>query len=359
MLENMIKHWNEKAKRDDPVVLVVIGKPGVGKSTLLNNFLDLKKRKRAVAAHYGESVTTEVSEYIQEVNGIKVKIIDTPGLGSADLTEDQVKRQIAMLNAYTDDGKADLLLYCCSMDGGRIDSADVKTIETLNRAFKGTGAIWERALLVLTHADTIIDQLESDSDSDSDSGGEAEDGSNKSVKPTLEQVMDSYCKSFLNTLKKAGVTSVKEVRNGMSIKSDELDPSILIAMPAGKKPKKPTDWVPMLFREVLKRCSEDAIPALFQIRGIAWMKIAYFVTSPTVRMILDGVGAVFLATTAVAVEMLPYNPFVRMFHKIAEEGRASAQDYVRILHARAEVSQIRKKKEVKGNLKVVKASSQV
>ena len=106
-----IQGWNEKAERSDPVVLVLAGKTGVGKSTLLNNFLGLSKEKKAESKRSGKSVTTKVNEYKKVINGIAVKIIDTPGLEAADLTEMESKETIAMLSAFTD-GKADLLLYC-------------------------------------------------------------------------------------------------------------------------------------------------------------------------------------------------------------------------------------------------------
>ena len=262
-----IQNWNERAQRSDPIVLVLAGKAGVGKSTLLNNFLGLKKTSKAKTASSGASITTEVAEYKEEINGITVKVIDTPGLEAADLTVEQTRETIAMVNAITD-GKADLLLYCVSMKGNRIDQGDVNIIKILNEAFKGK--IWEKCLLILTHGDLI----EEDSDSESDSDSETED-----QKPKLEGVIQSYCDAFQNALQKAGVSWVKKVQSGYCKKIEQLDngPTCLIAMPAGKRPnvRKPPEWKAFMFKVVLMKCDKESIPAMLELQGINWMKFSH------------------------------------------------------------------------------------
>lgn len=323
MLERKIQHWNDVAKRKDPIVLVVTGKPGAGKSTLLNNFLGPTfKGEKAETGHGGGSVTQNVKEYIHEINGITVKIIDMPGLGAGDHNEEKVKTVVAELNAYTNNGKADLLLYCISMVGGRMNMADEKTITVLNQAFKGN--IWEKTILVLTHADLVI---VSDSDDEDDQ---------KNEKPVtkLEALIDSFCKSFRNALHKAGINTVKDVQNGMLIKDDLLDPSILIAMPAGKKPSKnPANWMPMLFREVLKRCDEDAIPALFELRGMMWDKMAYFLSMKYVKKLSD-----FAFYYTESDETAKKNAALAPFKQFITAGI----DYARVIQARTYVADLRK-----------------
>ena len=319
-LHKVIERWNETAKRSDPVVLVLAGKAGVGKSTLVNNFLGLKskKSKRAKTAAGGKSGTTEVAEYEEKVKEITVKIIDTPGLGAVDLKEAQVKSAIAMLNAYTDDGKADLLLYCISMKGGRIDEGDVTIIRTLTKAFKDK--IWERCVLVMTHADGVLDDLD---DSDSEEDGDS--------KQSLESVMETYCSAFNEALNKAGVSTITSIQSGLSMNNELPSPSTLIAVPAGKKSNKPPQWISLLFREVLKKCDADAIPAMLTLHGMKWKKIAYFLSMNYVQSVTS-----FTLETTDAFITRNFGT-VGPLKKLINAGI----DYATILQARAKVSEQR------------------
>lgn len=79
-----IQNWKEKNGFRNPVVLVVAGKCGVGKSTLINNLLELLKNLKCTEIRSGSGVgffySKEVIEYTCRVSGIFVKIIqiDTP-----------------------------------------------------------------------------------------------------------------------------------------------------------------------------------------------------------------------------------------------------------------------------------------
>ena len=65
--------------RKRPLVLVTVGKPGAGKSTLINNFLRLRGKKVAKSKASPDYVTKTIDYYEQVVHGVTVCIIDTPG----------------------------------------------------------------------------------------------------------------------------------------------------------------------------------------------------------------------------------------------------------------------------------------
>ena len=144
--------WNlDNSERE--IVVVVCGKSGTGKSTLINNFLTLDRKKAAEARIQPTSVTHSVKVYEEEVSGVRVRAVDMPGLHARRHSSDREKEVIAALSHHTE-GKADILIYCVSLTQ-RLDSIDEKNIATLNKAFGEK--LWANAILILTHADTILE----------------------------------------------------------------------------------------------------------------------------------------------------------------------------------------------------------
>ena len=89
-LVDLVQKWDVEKRR---LVLVVAGKAGVGKSTVINNLLGLKGEKAAKAKRGARSVTTNVEYYEEKVHGITVRIIDTPGLEAIDLNSKKEQEQ--------------------------------------------------------------------------------------------------------------------------------------------------------------------------------------------------------------------------------------------------------------------------
>ena len=78
-LLDKIQQWNlDNSERE--IVVVVGGKSGTGKSTLINNFLTLDGKEAAKARIQPRSVTHNVKVYKGEVSGVCVRAVDMPGL---------------------------------------------------------------------------------------------------------------------------------------------------------------------------------------------------------------------------------------------------------------------------------------
>ncbi len=124
------------------VNILLTGKTGTGKSTLVNSIVG------AVKAHVGHSLnadTQDVKSFKVEINGVKIKVWDSPGLqdgtgNEKDYLEDMKRR----CNNY------DLVLYCTSMRDARFGGDDRKAMEKLTEAFGEN--FWKHVMVVITFA---------------------------------------------------------------------------------------------------------------------------------------------------------------------------------------------------------------
>lgn len=128
----------------NPVVLMVTGKTGSGKSTALNNIFDLHFEAR----NSPTSVTQAVTGEDIEKNGVTLRIIDTPGLGAVNLKTEEIVRK---MDAATKDLDF-TLLYCLSVKPSdtltETDKIIVKNLQS------GLGSrVWDKCVLLLTFSD--------------------------------------------------------------------------------------------------------------------------------------------------------------------------------------------------------------
>ena len=245
-LVDEIKKWEGSKRR---LVLVTAGRAGMGKSTLLNNLLGLKGEKAAESKPGAKSVTKTVDYYEEEVHGITVRIIDTPGLEAKDLSSEEEEEALAKLSVLSD-GKVDLMLYCMALVG-RFEDSDERIVKKLTEAFGKK--IWRHAILVLTFGDVVLKQDEGDRD-----------------------LLEGFTSKFEEVLKKAGVDDVpvKSILSTQNADSEfesalaKVQQPEIIGIPVGQHTEKPQDWPLLLFKEIIKKCKIDAIPALLEVQGI-------------------------------------------------------------------------------------------
>jgi energy-coupling factor transporter ATP-binding protein EcfA2 len=243
-LTETFKKWYKATNREQ-ITLVTAGRSGAGKSTLIGNMLQLKDDAAPKSQHHSTSTTTEVKLYQKSVNGREVRIIDTPGLATTDVSEAKI---IAELQDRSG-GKADMLLYCISiLPDSKIDEQDEKIIKTLKMAFGHD--IWRHAILVLTFANYVIHDLEEGT--------------------TLSGLVDDYATTFQSKLR--NICPSFSVVSIFSCDQDEVkrDPKTIIALPAGRNPSKNLvegmKWDESIYMEVLKKCNPDVVPALLNVR---------------------------------------------------------------------------------------------
>ena len=258
--------------RKRPLVLVTVGKAGAGKSTLINNFLRLRGDKVAKSKASPEFGTKGIDYYEQEVHGIVVHIIDTPGLEAKHRSSKEEWEELATLSVLTD-GKADIMLYCMKLTD-RGDDKDERIVKKLTRAFGKE--IWRHTILVLTFGDAVLNHNDGDRD-----------------------LLEGFTKEFERFLKKAGVNDVP-VKSVVSTEFNKAPGKVhhpeIIGIPVGQRIKTPQNWTGLLFKEIIKKCKIDAIPAILVLQYIPphWLASILKLTAAIVGGTLCGLltGAV-------------------------------------------------------------------
>ena len=122
--------------------ILVTGKTGQRKSTLINGILGTKV---AIQGARAARCTTTVTEYTKIIRGVSVIVFDSPGLQDRTVNEEEY------IQGMRDKCKElSLVVYCTKMINTRLTDDDKNAMLKLTKAF-GEG-LWNYAVFVLTFA---------------------------------------------------------------------------------------------------------------------------------------------------------------------------------------------------------------
>ena len=248
----------ERLESGRDVVLVVAGKSGTGKSTLINNFLALDGDNAAESRLHPTSVTSNVRRYDGEVNDVPIRAIDMPGLHARKHREDEEASIVAELSNLTQ-GEADVLIYCVSLTQ-RLDVVDEKNIQTLNMAFGKK--IWKNAIFVFTHADSVLE--------DEQNRGEFDRLVNSFRKEIQEVLCD--CGVIVSVISMPETATVAMVGTEANI-GDDLQTYKIVAIPTGRNPDVPQGWRRSLLSQIMNLCRHKVVENFLKLKNVSWGRI--------------------------------------------------------------------------------------
>ena len=230
-MNRAIEEW-KKRSNGSPLVIAVVGKSGVGKSTLINNFLGLKGDNLCATGDGASTTTLKIATKKSKKQNITIHMIDTPGLGGIN--------EISMVDVCKDltreaDQKIDVLIYSVSKHPSAcIDTTDVGIIRTLTSILGPE--IWFRTILALTYADAAALSIKREQDNTQIRG---------------------YATSLQKALDKAGVVNVT-----VQSESSKKDPSSIPVIPVGYSSLElplSSNWINQLFVQVLEKSNPKTV----------------------------------------------------------------------------------------------------
>ncbi|GFQ01457.1 translocase of chloroplast 132 chloroplastic [Phtheirospermum japonicum] len=131
---------------DFTCTIMVIGKTGVGKSATINSIFD-EVMFGTDAFHLG---TKKVQDIVGTVQGIRVRVIDTPGLLPSWSDQRQNEKILYSVKRFMKKTTPDIVLYLDRLDMQSRDFGEMPLLRTITEIFGPS--IWFNAIVVLTHA---------------------------------------------------------------------------------------------------------------------------------------------------------------------------------------------------------------
>ena len=131
---------------DFSVNILVLGKAGVGKSATINSIFGETKTSINACG----PATTAVTEIVGVVDGVKIRIFDTPGLKSSAFEQNFNTKVLSAVKKLTKKSPPDIVLYVDRLDLQTRDMNDLPMLRSITSVLGSS--IWRNVIVTLTHA---------------------------------------------------------------------------------------------------------------------------------------------------------------------------------------------------------------
>lgn len=129
LVEDMLNKTQEEIEKMNPVNVLLVGKTGVGKSTLVNNLF----RERLASTGVGKPITKHLRRIAKE--GIPLVLYDTRGLELSGDVQATVRKEIfTTIDANEKKGPKEaihVVYYCINANTSRIEESEISFINEL------------------------------------------------------------------------------------------------------------------------------------------------------------------------------------------------------------------------------------
>ena len=130
ILDDIMNKTEKEIKKIKPISILLVGKTGVGKSTLINNVF----REKLAETGIGRPITKHLRRITKE--GMPIILYDTKGLELNNEAQAEVSKEIfdtiAESKKMNSDEEIHLVYYCVNVNSSRIESLELELIERLS-----------------------------------------------------------------------------------------------------------------------------------------------------------------------------------------------------------------------------------
>lgn len=135
---------------DFSLKILVLGKTGVGKSATINSIFDQTK---AVTDAF-KPATDRIHEVVGTISGIKVTVIDTPGLLPSCSNQRRNRKIMLSVKRFIKRSPPDIVLYFERLDVINMGYSDFPLLKLITDLLGS--AIWFNTILVMTHCSSAL-----------------------------------------------------------------------------------------------------------------------------------------------------------------------------------------------------------